>query len=296
MVIKDKVKAIPGDWYFKYTRCKPAKSIEQTDSICEHSLKLSGMPNAKAAIDIAMKNAWFQRERSFIYEARSIVGRGYGIKVVLLMRSLTDTLKNIWMQFWRTKCAKRQLEGSKVKFCRMINFFFTFGKAISNSERPGQHKSDPFTTDKLYTALTTKLSRHFHRKIKFSFGPSEATVLLRAHLNTNFNMTLTEFNYEVTWSQPQACEETEEDPDTFGCLVLVCDRRQTAGLREDGEWEKEKEGSQSRERGRPGRKTQREQNTKESRAMKVTENERQAWNSSQMRRDGSGHRGTWRES
>lgn len=82
-----------------------------------------------------------------------------------------------------------------MKFCRMINFLFTFWEAISNTERPGQHKSDPFTTDELYMAAiraTPKLLRHFHRKIKFSSGPSEAAVLLRAHLNTNFNVALTE--------------------------------------------------------------------------------------------------------
>lgn len=89
------------------------------------------------------------RERSFIYEARSIVGRGYGIKVVLLMRYLTDTLKNIWTQFGRTKCAKRQLEASEVKFCGLVNFLFAFGKAKSNAECTGQQKSDSFTTDKL---------------------------------------------------------------------------------------------------------------------------------------------------
>ena len=79
-----------------------------------------------------------------------------------------------------------------MKFCWMINFLFTFGKAISNTEHPGQHKSDPFTTDEPYTAsIMAKLSdRRFHREIKFSSG--DATVLLRAHLNTNFNMALTE--------------------------------------------------------------------------------------------------------
>lgn len=72
-----------------------------------------------------------------------------------------------------------------MKFCWMINFLFTFWKAISNAEHPGQHKSDPFTTDELRAAsrmATPKLSRHFHRKLKFSSGLSEATVRLGAHL------------------------------------------------------------------------------------------------------------------
>lgn len=41
---------------------------------------------------------------------------------------------------------------------------------------------------------------------------------------------------------PQAREETGEDPDTYGCLVLVGDRRQTAGQRDGGGREREKEG------------------------------------------------------
>lgn len=78
-----------------------------------------------------------------------------------------------------------------MRFCRMINFLFTLWKAISNTEHPGQHKSDPFTTDELYTASTQR-ARHFHQKINFSSGPSEAVApLLRAHLNTNVNMALT---------------------------------------------------------------------------------------------------------
>lgn len=90
---------------------------------------------------------------------------------------------------------------------------------------------------------------------------------------------------------PQVREETGEDPDTFSCLVLVGDRRQTAGQRDGGEGEREKEGSQSSET----RETQRERNTRGSRAMKVAENEGQAGDSSQERSHGSGHGGTWRE-
>lgn len=49
---------IPWDWYLQYERREPAESIEkQADGMCEHSFKLSGVPNAKAAIDTAMKNA-----------------------------------------------------------------------------------------------------------------------------------------------------------------------------------------------------------------------------------------------
>lgn len=72
---------------------------------------------------------------------------------------------------------------------------------------------------------------------------------------------------------PQACKETEEDPDTFSCLDLVCDRRQTAGQREGGEREKEKEGVTERRNSEARKGDTKEQNARESRAMKVTENE-----------------------
>lgn len=36
-----------------------------------------------------------------------------------------------------------------MKFCGLINFLFTFRKAVSNTECAGQQKSDSFTTDKL---------------------------------------------------------------------------------------------------------------------------------------------------
>lgn len=61
-----------------------------------------------------------------------------------------------------------------MRFCRMINFLFTFWKALSNTEHHGQHESDPFTTDEPYAAsvmATTKLPGHFHQQIKFSSGP-----------------------------------------------------------------------------------------------------------------------------
>lgn len=54
------------------------------------------------------------------------------------------------MQFERTKHAKIQMEESKAKFFGLINFLFTFRKAISNAECTGQQKSDSFTSKKLY--------------------------------------------------------------------------------------------------------------------------------------------------
>lgn len=54
------------------------------------------------------------------------------------------------MQFERTKNAKIQMEESKAKFFGLINFLFTFRKAISNAECTGQQKSDSFTSKKLY--------------------------------------------------------------------------------------------------------------------------------------------------
>lgn len=54
------------------------------------------------------------------------------------------------MQFERTKHAKIQMEESKAKFFGLINFLFTFRKAISNVECTGQQKSDSFTSKKLY--------------------------------------------------------------------------------------------------------------------------------------------------
>lgn len=54
------------------------------------------------------------------------------------------------MQFERTKHAKIQMEESKAKFFGLINFLFTFRKAISNAECTGQQKSDSFTRKKLY--------------------------------------------------------------------------------------------------------------------------------------------------
>lgn len=54
------------------------------------------------------------------------------------------------MQFERTKNAKIQMEESKAKFFGLINFLFTFRKAISNAECTGQRKSDSFTSKKLY--------------------------------------------------------------------------------------------------------------------------------------------------
>lgn len=81
---------------------------------------------------------------------------------------------------------------------------------------------------------------------------------------------------------PQACEESEEDPDTFsrGCLVRVCDRRQTAGEKEGGEREKEKEGGHGEEkqggtevRHGKAKEAQRERNSREGGVTKVTETE-----------------------
>lgn len=42
------------------------------------------------------------------------------------------------------------MEESKAKFFGLINFLFTFRKAISNAECTGQQKSDSFTSKKLY--------------------------------------------------------------------------------------------------------------------------------------------------
>lgn len=99
-----------------------------------------------------------------------------------------------------------------MRFCRIINFLFTFWKALSNTERPGQHESDPFTTDEPYAAsvmATTKPSGHFHQKIKFSSGPSEAPVpLLRVQLNTSLDMAPT----EVIMSEPGPCHRPVRRP------------------------------------------------------------------------------------
>lgn len=42
------------------------------------------------------------------------------------------------------------MEESKAKFFGLINFLFTFRKAISKAECTGQQKSDSFTSKKLY--------------------------------------------------------------------------------------------------------------------------------------------------